>query len=314
MAAAGCAMPCGKGGKGPIRLEKLGTYDIFIVEANPVVFKGRLLMMEYIRHFRPDKRYRFNDTGDSYFRFREMSDMHTFTAPFGHGLHAGNAYVAGDKMIVTGVDKWGGTKVLQTESTDLVNWTKPRVILENPAWTAYNTTMCHDGERYILSYELGKPKELVGTPFTMFFAESKDLVDWKIIDGAKMGGDIYTGAPMLRHFGEWFYYFHLEGSYSEGFETRVMRSKDLFDWELSPEIVLAYDPWDRMIHPRARFTDAEKVEIAAAVNINASDLDMCEWNGKLVCFYSWGDQRGREYSALATADCTEREFCESFFR
>ena len=45
----------------------------------------------------------------------------------------------------------------------------------------------------------------------------------------------------------------------------------------------------------------------------ASDLDMCEWNGKLVCLYSWGNQRGCEFSALAEANCTEKEFFESFF-
>ena len=313
MAAAGCVMPSLGRGRGPIRLKKLGTYDIFIVEASPVVFKGRLVMMEYIRYMRPDKKYRFNDTGDSYFRFRDMTDMKSFSPPFGRGLHLGSAFVADDKVIVTGVDKWGGTRVFQTESEDLVHWTEPRVILQDPSWSAYNTTICRDGDRYVMGFELNKPVELVGVPFTMFFAESRDLVNWSVVKGARMGADIYTGGPMLRHFGDWFYFFHLEGSYEEGFETRVMRSRDLFEWERSPEVVLTYDPWDKMIHPMAEFTDAEKVQIAAAADINVSDLDMCEWRGKLVCFYSWGNQRGGEFSALATADCTEREFCESFF-
>ena len=46
LAAAGCAVPkcgCGKGG---VRLKKLGTYDIFIVEANPIAFNGRLWLTE----------------------------------------------------------------------------------------------------------------------------------------------------------------------------------------------------------------------------------------------------------------------------
>lgn len=314
LALAGCVAPRCKCGEGAVRLKKLGTYDIFIVEANPVVFKGRLLMMEYIRYERPDKRYRFNDTGKSYFRFREMSDMKTFTPSFGIGLHMGNAFVAGDKVVVTAVEKWGGSRIVQMESTDLVHWTEPRVILSDTKWVAYNTTMCRAGDKYVLGFELGKPSELVGEPFTMFFAESRDLKNWSVVKGARMGADRYTGAPMLRHFEDWFYFFHLEGSYEEGLVTRVMRSHDLFDWELSPEIVLSYDPWDKMIHPRAVFTEAERAEIAAAADINSSDLDMCEWNGKLVCFYSWGNQRGREYSALATADCTEREFCEGFFK
>lgn len=312
LAAAGCAVRKCRG-DAPVCLKKLGTYDIFIVEANPVVFGGKLWMMEYIRYERPDKRYRFNDTGASYFRFRDMSDMKTFTPPFARGLHMGNAFVAGDRVVVTAVEKWGGSRILQMESADLVHWTKPRAILGDPSWAAYNTTMCRAGDRYVLGFELGKPSELVGTPFTMFFAESADLVSWKVVKGACMGADRYTGAPMLRHFGGWFYFFHLEGSYEDGFVTRVMRSHDLFDWELSPHVVLGYDPWDRMIHPRASFTEAERMMIAAAADVNASDLDMCEWQGKLVCFYSWGNQRGAEFSALAEADCTERAFCESFF-
>jgi len=314
LAAAGCAAPRCCRCKGPVQLKKLGTYDSLIVEANPIVFKGKLWMMEYIRWFNPAKRYRLNETGASYFRFRDMTDMKTFTPAFGKGLHMGNAFVAGDKVVVTAVEQWGASRFYQMESTDLVHWTEPRVILEDARWAGYNTTLCKAGDRYVLGFELGKPSDLVGEPFTMFFAESSDLKTWKVVKGASMGRDRYTGGPMLRHFGDWFYFFHLEGSYEEGFETRVARSKDLFDWEFSPEVVLGYDPWDKLIHPQANFTAADLAEIAAEKDVNASDLDMCEWQGRLVCFYTWGDQRGHEYSSLATAVCTEREFCESFFR
>lgn len=304
----------GDAAKHPVRLTKLGTFDRFIVEANPIVFRGRLLLMEYIRWHSPDKRYRFNDTGDSYFRFRDMSDMKTFTPSFGAGLHMGNAFVAGDKVVVTAVEKWGGSRIVQLESTDLVHWTEPRVILSDPSWKAYNTTMCRAGSRYVLGFELGKPTELVGEPFTMFFAESRDLVNWSVVKGARMGADRYTGAPMLRHFDKWFYFFHLEGSYEKGFVTRVARSKDLFDWDFCPHVVIGFDSGDRRIHPQAEFSAEELSGLSAAIDINASDLDLCEWQGRLVCFYSWGDQRGHEYSALADAVCTEREFCESFFK
>ena len=296
----------------PIRLRKTGTYDLYIVESNPIVFKGRLLLMEYIRHL-PEKRYRFNDTGDSYFRFRDMADMKTFTPAFGQGLHMGNAFVAGDRVVVTAVENWGAPRFYQMESEDLVRWSKPRVILEDPVWTGYNTTLCRAGDRYVLSFELGGPPELVGERFTMFFAESRDLRDWKLVEGACMGRERYTGAPMLRWFDGVFYYFHLDGSYERGFKTRVVRSRDLREWEMSPHVVLDYDEEDRLIHPKAEFTDAERRYIATAKDINASDLDMCEYSGRLVCFYSWGDQHGNEFSALAEADCTEREFCESFF-
>ena len=306
-------LPTSAGRRGPVTLRKCGTFDIFIVEANPIVFKGRLWLMEYIRWMKPEKRYRYNDSGASYFRFRDMADMQKMTPPFGAGLHMGNAFVAGDRVIVTAVEDWGKGRFFQMESRDLVSWSSPRVILENPEWTGYNTTMCKAGDRYVLSFELGRPKRLVGTAFTMFFAESRDLKSWRVVEGARMGADRYTGAPMLRHFGDWFYYFHLEGGYGKGFETRVARSRDLFSWEFSPHCVLRADDGDRLIHPKAVFTPEEKAQIASAEDINASDLDMCEFNGRLVCFYSWGNQRGKEFSALAEAECTEREFCESFF-
>ena len=285
--AVGCVGVRGRTGRGPVRLKKLGTYDILIVESNPIVFKGRLLLMEYIRYMSATSknRYRFNDTGHSYFRFRDMADMKTFTPPFGEGLHMGNAFVAGDRVIVTAVEDWGAPRFYQMESEDLVHWTKPRVILEDPAWEGYNTTLCRADGRYVLSFELGAPGNIVGHNFTM-------LLRW------------YDGT---------FYYFHLDGSYEHGFNTRVVRSRDLIKWEMSPHVVLDYDADDKLIHPLADFTDAELVAIAAAKDVNASDFDMCEYGGKLVCFYSWGNQRGCEFSALAEADCTEREFCESFF-
>ena len=296
-------------------VRKLGTFDIFIVEANPVVFKGRPWLMEYIRWMRPDKRYRGNDTGDSYFRFRDLEDMTTTTPPFAKGLHMGNAFVDGDRVVVTAVEDWGKGRFYQTESTDLVHWTEPRVILENPAWAGYNTTICRADGRYLLAFELGAPKEAVGVEkFTMCFAESKDLREWKVVEGASMGREFYTGGPMLRYFDGWFYFFHLGGSYEKGFNTRVRRSRDLKYWELSPAYAIAYGSEDKQLHPKGVFSTAERAAIARAENINASDLDMCEFGGRLLLFYTWGDQRGHEFSALAEADCTEKEFCESFFR
>ena len=159
-----------------------------------------------------------------------------------------------------------------------------------------------------------RPADKVGPrPFTMFFAESTDLRNWREIDGAVIGKDFYTGGPMLRHHDGWYYFFHLEGDYKEGFHEVVQRSRDLRNWERSPHIVMDFGDIDRRLHPKARFTDAQKSEIAAAKNINVSDHDFCEYGGKLICSYSWGDQHGHEFLALAEADCTEKEFCESYF-
>ena len=294
-------------------LRRLGTFDLDIAEANPVVFRGKPYLMEYIRN-RKSTIYR-DGCPVSHFRFRDMTDMKTFSAPFGLGLHLGNAFVKDDHIVVTAVEDWGKGRFYELESDDMVHWTEPRVILEDPAWEGYNTSICEADGRYVMAFELGKPKELVHVAFTMFFAESTDLKTWRIIPEAVFGRDIYTGAPLLRFHNGFFYFFHLEGSYEEGFITVVARSRDLKNWEWSRRTVMERSQEDRMILPRAAtsFTPQQLLHIASAVHINVSDLDMCDYDGRLLLCYSWGNQRGVEFLALAEAACSEAAFCESFF-
>ncbi len=294
-------------------LRRLGTFDLDIAEANPVVFRGKPYLMEYIRN-RKSTIYR-EGCPVSHFRFRDMTDMKTFSAPFGLGLHLGNAFVKDDHIVVTAVEDWGKGRFYELESDDMVHWTEPRVILEDPAWEGYNTSICEADGRYVMAFELGKPKELVHVAFTMFFAESTDLKTWRIIPEAVFGRDIYTGAPLLRFHNGFFYFFHLEGSYEEGFITVVARSSDLKNWEWGRRTVMERSQDDRMILPRAAtfFTPAQLLHIASAVHINVSDLDMCDCGGRLLMCYSWGNQRGTEFLALAEAACSEAAFCESFF-
>ena len=295
-------------------IRKKGTVDCDIVEANPVVWKGDLLRFEYIRPLKVSGRggYYNNRTGASYFRFVNENTGEV-SKPFGAGLHMGNAFVWEDRMIVTAVEDWGKSRFYQLESTDLVNWSEPRVILEDPAWQGYNTTMCRADGKFVLAFELGAPLEIVKNPFTMFFAESTDLVNWQVVPHAVFGQEIYTGAPMLRYYDGFYYFFYLDGSYEDGFQTFVARSTDLKNWVWSEKNpVLTYDEEDRMT--AVPFNPEFARHIAEAENINASDMDMCDYRGKLEIVYSWGCQRGIEFLARAESDLTEKEFCEYFFK
>lgn len=292
-------------------IRKLGTVDCDIVEANPIVWQGRLLRFEYIRDRNAEKGYYANTSGTSYFRFVDQETGEILPA-FGHGLHMGNAFVWEDKVYVTAVENWGKSRFYQLESSDLINWSTPKLILENPRWRGYNTSLCRAGDRFILAFELGAPAELVNVPFTMFFAESTDLQNYRWIPDAVFGREIYTGAPMLRYFDGFYYFFYLDGSYEEGFQTFVARSTDLKNWEWSRKNpVLSYGEEDREL--LGEFTPSLKERIAKAENINASDMDMCEYKGKLELVYSWGNQRGMEFLSRAQADMTEKDFCEYFF-
>lgn len=53
--------------------------------------------------------------------------------------------------------------------------------------------------------------------------------------------------------------------------------------------------------------------IRDAVNVNNSDIDFCEYRGRLIIDYSWGNQHGVEHLAEAVFEGTETEFLLGWF-
>ena len=62
-----------------------------------------------------------------------------------------------------------------------------------------------------------------------------------------------------------------------------------------------------------KLTAPQREHIAKAVNINNSDVDLCEFNGKTIIYYSWGNQQGVEFLAEAFYDGTLERFLKGFF-
>ena len=147
----------------------------------------------------------------------------------------------------------------------------------------------------------------------MRFAESHDLHEYRYLPDTLFGPG-YTGGPILRSYGEWYYMFYITGDYETEFVWNVSRSRDLRHWEAS-----AYNPImrpeesDRRLAPGIVFPKEEQERLKTVRHINVSDMDFCDWQGHLTINYSWGDQKGTEFLALAEADVTEREFCEQYF-
>lgn len=50
------------------------------------------------------------------------------------------------------------------------------------------------------------------------------------------------------------------------------------------------------------------------LNINNSDIDFCEFEGKTYIFYANGDQMGHAFICAAEFDGSEEEFLRSFFQ
>jgi len=284
---------------------KSGTIDCDLVETTPIVFNKKVYRYEYVR-----PGYWNNHTGDSYSRFvdRETGEA---TSAFAKGYHLGSAFVDNNTVYVTAVNIWDGEQVHVFESDDLENW-KHWMAFELPGYGIFNTSLTKADKTYVLMFEIGKPQSEAGKRFTARFATSTDMKNWEVLPSEyNYAKDRYTAPHCLRYLDGYYYDFYLEAH--EGYEMRVVRSKDLQHWEVSPlNPVLKFSEEDKKI-ANDNLPDELKEKIKNAENRNNSDLDFCEYKGKLVINYSWGNQRGEEFLAEASYDGTKEQFLKGWF-
>ncbi len=292
-------------GDGRPLIEKIGTIDCDMVETTPVVFKDKVYRFEYVR-----KNYWNNQTGDSYFRFVNHETGKT-TTPFAKGFHFGSAYVSDNTVYVTAVDRVDGERIFIFSSHDLENWDK-WMAFELPGFGMFNTSLIKVEKRFVLMFEVGKPAKECGVRFTARFATSTDLKNWEILTSDhNYAMDRYTAPHCLRYLDGYYYDFYLE--VHEGFEMRVVRSKDLIHWVSSPlNPVLKVSAIDKQI-ANNNLSDNLIRKIAASEDCNNSDIDFCEFKGKLIINYSWGNQRGMEFLGEAVYYGTQKQFLKGWF-
>lgn len=289
----------------PPTIKKLGTIDCGLVETTPIVFMDKVYRYEYVRIG-----YESNETGDSYSRFIDHETGQA-TKAFAKGYHLGSAFVNGDSVYVTAVNIWDGEHIALFVSSDLENWDQ-RPVAHLPGYGIFNTSLCKAENKYVLMYEIGKPPEEAGKRFTARFLFSPDLINWTVSPKeCTYSKDRYTAPHALRYLDGYYYNFYLESF--EGWEMRVVRSKDLINWEVSPKNpVLKASEEDKII-ANPNMTEEQQQLIAGAENRNNSDIDFCEYNGKLVINYSWGNQHGIEFLAEAEYDGTLEQFLNGLF-
>jgi pimeloyl-ACP methyl ester carboxylesterase len=288
-------------------IRKLGTIDLDMVETTPVVLNGKPWRFEWVRQG-IGQQYLANKRQTNYFQFRDPSTG-AITPPFAEGHEFGSAFVEGDTVYVTGTQ--GRSRVNMFTSRDLKNWESRSVIVDKK-YGIFNTSIAKADHEFILAFEIDKPQAEAGTPFTIRFAKSPDLRAWTVTPPeCNFTKDRYSAAPCLRWDDGWFYLFYLEAY--QGYETRVVRSRDLIKWQASPlNPVLRASPADKQI-ANAKLTPDQRSKIAAAKNLNNSDLDLCEWQGRVVINYSWGNQQGTEFLAEGVYDGTLRQFLQGWF-
>ena len=290
-----------------MEIRKLGTLDCDMVETTPVVFHDRLYRFEYVR-----SNYKPNRTGNSYFRFVDVATGES-TPAFAAGYHLGSAYAEGDTMYVYGVEIWNGKTIQVFWSKDLKAW-NTQVALHLPGWGIFNTSVCRGPDRHVMAFEIGEPPEETGVPFTTRFAGSNDLLNWTLTPSeCVFSKDRYTACPALRYLDGRYYMIYLEARPGPTYEPHIVRSPDLVHWESSPlNPVIQFSAQDKVI-ANLKLAAEQRAHIAAAANLNNSDVDLCEFEGKVVINYSWGDQQGTEFLAEAVYEGTLASFLKGFF-
>jgi hypothetical protein len=204
-----------------------------------------------------------------------------------------------------------GEQIHIFSSKDLENWDS-WLAFKLPGYGMFNTSLTKAENKFVLMFEIGKPEEEAGKRFTARFASSTDLKKWEVLSSDHIyAKDRYTAPHCLRYLDGYYYDFYLEAI--NGWEMRVVRSKDLIHWDSSPlNPVLQASPEDKQILNKNISSELIQ-KITEAVDRNNSDIDFCEFKGKLVINYSWGNQRGTEFLAEASYEGTLEQFLKGWF-
>ncbi len=298
------------------KIRKLGTILCDMVETTPIVFKNELYRFESVR---PCNLNETNDVGSSYFHFVNVRTNYA-TKPFAFNYHFGSAYTDGEYMYAVGTKGLQEPSYLQASniikifrSKDLENFEEFSEIVFPEDTTTYNTGICKKDGEYIMLIETNKPLN-----FHFRFAKSTDMKNWTVLEENYRFHEQprYAGGPAIYTIeGDPYYYvLYLEAYHASYFMNCIARSKDLSHWEYSPlnPILMFDDEEDKKIASHF-LTEHERERIERAVNVNNSDLELCEFNGRTIMYYSWGSQTGIEFLSEAVYEGKMKDFLQSFF-
>ena len=154
-------------------IRKLGTVDLDMVEATPVVFRDRLYRSNTFGRdtsaTRPVSPISDFSTWRTARRLPPSPRLSTSVVPMSRARRCGSsASTTGTArtLSASGRTTWSTGTSVQSEAARL--GTLQHVRLQG-------------GRRYVMAIEVGKPPEVVGVPFTMRFAESENLLDWRLL-------------------------------------------------------------------------------------------------------------------------------------
>ena len=305
-------------------IRKLGTIECNnIVETTPLIWKDDLYRFEVVRRksftaATANANVSWHDLDDApCLRFVHVRS-NTPTPCFADNHTFGFPYVVGDTMyVVTGVGReWGADTLAFFRSKDLVNW-EEYTQLHLPGYKIYNMNIAEKDGVYTLLIEISAPKEEAPHPFTFRFLRSTDMTNWEMTPPeCVFQKDRYSGSPSIYTFPDDPYYYvgYLESYPDHRYGHSLARSKDLIHWEYSPiNPMLMYNEFEDKQIASPFLTPADRKRIEEALDINNSDMEMCEFLGRTLIYYSWGDQKGTEFLAEAWYEGPMHQFLKAFF-
>ena len=289
---------------------KKGYLHLPVCEASPFVFKGKLYRLESWQKYwelpglpAPGTQYhedcvRVYDTETNKVVSVAMVN-HGFASIF---VWEGRVYVFSSNW---GQDKpWRKASEIEMTSTDdLVHWTTPVVAVHaEPGENLYNVAVCRGKDQFVLLYETDDPKYV---PFTFKYYSSTDLKTWARVPDAFYGRDKYVGGPAIYFEGGMYYTLYLQDLGGK-WETRITRSKDLVHWEDAPAGRAFLTPDYSHDHLPLRPANIKED--------NASDAELCAWDGKTFIYFCGSDQQYAGDLQWAEFDGSPRQLLEYFFK
>ena len=276
-------------------LVKQGYLGSPLVEVTPFVFKDRLYLLENHQKFWdiPQAEHGSRFLEDEV-RIRDVATGKLVSVAIkGHGFATalvweGRVYVYAGDYGQNKPRRRQITEINMTSSDDLVHWTKPKTVIrsENNE-ILFNTAVCRGKDGFVLLYETNDRR---WPAFTFKYCVSDDLVHWKRVPGAVYGARKYVGGPALYYEGGRYYTLYLQHLGGGKFETRIARSKDLIHWGRR-----AGGPPLRNLRPGTQRHPRFMRRISTRPN--ASDAELCYFQGKTIVYFTGGDQARLRRSA-----------------
>ncbi len=300
----------------PPKIKKLGvihyndiTRDTY-AEMTPFVWKKRLMRVETV----------WMPGGGAYFLIRDVEHNRVYPK-FALDCYFSSAYCENDVVYVFGSTAGapghgGGSGIKMFWSDDLEHWNE-KLIIDQPGWKLYNTSVCKGPNDYVMAIEVGGPPEIAGQPFTMYFAASKDLMSWQMMPlECNYSKARYTACPALRYLDDGFYYMiYLEELPLLRYAPYICRTTDFVNFEIGlHNPVMVCSPEDKLPRPGVYFPEETLQKIRTYLNINDCDIDLCEFCGYTYINYLTGDQHGVNCMCEAVYDGPMDAFLQGFFK